>query len=358
MALPHISVEQLCEESTLSENEKTLDDLSKNCPKNQVIGNNLIRAWAKINSNKYKKIMCSISGGSDSDVMLDICLKCDKNNKIDYVWFDTGLEYQATKDHLNYLKEKYDIDIKTYKALKPIPTCCREYGQPFLSKQVSEFIKRLQKHNFKWENETIETLLPKCCKWNKKKGCWVGCKSALEWWCGTKGENSHFNITQNKWLKEFIIQNPPSFRISNMCCKYAKKDVIHKLLSDFEYDLNIVGIRKAEGGVRATAYKNCFDENEGGCDNYRPLFWYNNSDKKCYDSYYGIVHSKCYTEYGLKRTGCAGCPYGRDFEYELETIKKYEPKLYKAVNSIFGDSYEYTRKYKEFCKLMDKKNKK
>lgn len=69
-------------------------------------------------------------------------------------------------------------------------------------------------------------------------------------------------------------------------------------------------------------------------------------------SYYNVTHSKCYIEYGLKRTGCAGCPFGRDFEYELEVIKKYEPKLYKAVNNIFGKSYEYTRKYKQFCKEM------
>ena len=36
--------------------------------------------------------------------MLDIVWRCDKDNKVDYVWFDTGLEYQATKDHLKYLE--------------------------------------------------------------------------------------------------------------------------------------------------------------------------------------------------------------------------------------------------------------
>ena len=116
-----------------------------------------------------------------------------------------------------------------------------------------------------------------------------------------------------------------------------------------------MGIRKAEGGARSTAYKSCFDENDSGCDNYRPLFWYKDSDKIDYENAYGIEHSKCYTEYGLKRTGCAGCPFGRDFENELEVIQKYEPKLYKAVNFIFGDSYEYTRKYREFVKKMNKK---
>lgn len=331
--------------------EKTLIGLLEDSPKNQTIGDNLIRAWSKINSDKYEKIVCSISGGSDSDVMLDICTKCDKDNKIEYVWFDTGLEYQATKDHLKYLEERYDIEIRSYRAIKSIPLVCKQYGQPFLSKQVSEFMSRLQKHNFKWVDKPFEDLIKEYPK----------CKSALEWWCGNKGSRSKFNITQNKWLKEFIIENSPTFKISNICCKYAKKDVSHKLLSKYGYDLNIFGIRKAEGGARSSAYKSCFDENgkskNNTYDNYRPLFWYKNSDKEEYDSHYGIVHSKCYTEYGLKRTGCAGCPFGRDFEEELETIKRYEPKLFIAVNNIFGNSYEYTRRYRDFCKMMNEKEK-
>lgn len=329
--------------------EKTLIGLLENCPKNQTIGDNLVRAWSKINSSKYEKIVCSISGGSDSDVMLDICTKCDKDNKIEYVWFDTGLEYQATKEHLKYLEEKYGIKIKSYKAIKPIPLTCKQYGQPFLSKQVSEMIRRLQTHNFLFEDKTFEELY----------GEYPRCKSAVEWWCNRKPSKAH-NINQNKWLKEFLIENPPTFPISNVCCKYAKKDVAHKLLDEGRYDLQIIGIRRAEGGVRATAYKSCFDENGKSkfntYDNYRPIFWYKNSDKEEYDNHYGIVHSRCYTEYGLKRTGCC-CPFGKDFEYELSVTKQYEPKLYRAVNIIFGLSYEYTRKYREFCKIMNEKEK-
>ena len=135
---------------------QSLEELLATCPENQIIGDNLVKAWTKINSPIYKKIICSISGGSDSDVMLDICWRCDKNNKIIYVWFDTGLEYQATKDHLKYLENKYNIRIIRYKSVKPIPICCNTYGQPFLSKQVSEYIQRLQKHGFKLENESFE----------------------------------------------------------------------------------------------------------------------------------------------------------------------------------------------------------
>lgn len=349
---------------------KVLDTL----PQDEIIVNNFIKAWKIINNLDYEKIVCSISGGSDSNDMLDICHKCDIGKKIDFVWFNTGLEYEATKDHLKYLEDKYDVVIKEIKAIKPIPVSCKEYGQPFISKQVSEFIGRLQKYGFKWEDKTFDELLVEYCdeipeseavKNGKiKKGIakyqdkyWRGCVSALEWWCNTK-KSKKLGITQNKWLKEFLIAYPPlDIPISNKCCIGAKKAVIHKLLKEGGYGLSIVGIRKAEGGARATAYKNCFDEKDDSCDNYRPLFFYKNDTKTVYENHFNICHSKCYTEYGLKRTGCAGCPFGRDFEFGLEVIQKYEPKLFAAVNYIFGKSYEYTRRYREFCKMMNEQEK-
>ena len=302
----------------------------------------------KINNPCYENIMCSISGGADSDVMLDILTKLDKDKKVQYVFFDTGLEYQATIDHLKYIEDKYGIEIQVEKAVKPIPTSCREYGQPFLSKQVSEWIYRLQKHGFKWEDKPFEELIIEYPK----------CKAALKWWCNKyekkkDGSESSYNIAHNKWLKEFMIANPPSLMISNKCCTYAKKRVAENYKKQNSIELSLVGIRKAEGGARATAYKSCFSTNEDSTDEFRPIFWYKNEDKSGYADTYDITHSKCYTEYGLTRTGCAGCPFGRNFELELEIIRQYEPKLYKAVNKIFGDSYEYTRKYREFAKRMN-----
>lgn len=340
----------------LVEKANSLEELLKDCQKNQTIGDNLVIAWAKINSPLYKKIVCSISGGSDSDIMLDIIWRCDKDNKVDYVWFDTGLEYQATKEHLKYLENKYNIMIRVERAIKPIPVSCKTYGQPFISKNVSEMISRLQRHNFKWEDKSYEELLKEYCVWDEKQKKWIGCSSALSWWCNIN-KSPRFCIKFNKWLKEFMIMNPPKMEISSKCCLYAKKNVIHKLLSSGEYDLNVSGIRKYEGGIRGTAYKSCFDDNGNGFDNYRPLFWYTNADKEDYKTLYVITNSDCYTKYGLKRTGCAGCPFGRDFEFELKTIKEHEPKLFKAVNNIFGESYEYTRKYREFCQAMNIKEK-
>ena len=287
---------------------------------------------------EYDNIAVSVSGGSDSDIMIDMFTKFDPDRKIRYVFFDTGLEFQATKDHLDYLEKKYGIVIEREKAIKSIPTSCREYGQPFMSKQVSEMIKRLQRHKFKWEDRPFDDLYKEYPK----------CKSALQWWCNENGDNSFFNIKRNKLLKEFMMEHPPWFDISNRCCDFAKKDLSKKYNKENEIELNVVGVRQAEGGVRASRYKSCFDRKEELQDEYRPIYYFSDIDKAEYKEHFDITYSDCYEVWGMTRTGCAGCPYGRNMEEEIELIEKYEPRLFKAVNNIFKDAYKYTRMYHEF----------
>lgn len=75
--------------------------------------------------------------------MLDICERFSPH-QVHYIWFDTGIEYQATKDHLVYLEQKYDIQIERVRAKLPVPLGNKKHGSPFISKQVSEYIDRLQ----------------------------------------------------------------------------------------------------------------------------------------------------------------------------------------------------------------------
>ena len=231
-----------------------------------------------------------------------------------------------------------------------VPAAVNKYGQPFISKNVSEMIQRLQAHDFAWEDGSFEEL------WAK----YPNCKCALKWWCNMhppmkNGDESKLNIKRHKWLKEFLMTYPPDFKISNKCCDYGKKKLGHKFYKEIDADLNITGVRKAEGGVRADSFKSCFSETKLG-DAWRPLFWFSNEDKAAYKEHFNIHYSDCYSLYGLARTGCAGCPFGRDFEKELNVLQTYEPMLYKAVSNIFKDSYAYTRKFKEFRKLVEEKN--
>lgn len=297
---------------------------------------------------KYKKVTVSISGGADSDIIIDMIERCQFDTQIDYIWFNTGLEYQATKEHLDYLEKKYNVEIKRCKPKKPIPLAVREYGVPFLNKYTSAMIARLQRHQFKFEDKSFEELYKEYPK----------CKVPLKWWTDSwfGGRHSSFNISRNKWLKEFLVENPPTFKISDKCCYWTKKKTAFDYLKENDVDLNIVGLRKSEGGIRAAAFKTCFEHRENQAAYLRPIFWFKNSDKEEYEALFDVTHSRCYTEYGMTRTGCAGCPYSRTFEKDLEIIKKYEPKLYKAVNNIFGQSFEYTRKFIEFKKMKEKEN--
>ena len=322
---------------------QVLQEIIENAPDNLEILNSWLMADDKI--NRCQKALCSVSGGSDSDIVTHLCASLDTEKKVTYVFFDTGLEFQATKDQIKYLEREYGIEIITAKAAKPIPLCCREYGVPFLSKLVSDYISRLQNHNFQWEDKPYSELSVKYPK----------CTAALRWWCNEWGENSRFNISHYPWLKEFIIANPPNMKISNKCCHYTKKVVAKKYIEAGGYDLNITGVRRAEGGLRATAFKNCFTPaTKNSVAQYRPLFWFKQETKHQYEEHYGIRHSACYETWGLKRTGCAGCPFGKYFETELAAVAKYESKLYKALLKVFGSSYEYTRKYRVFQKEMNK----
>lgn len=295
--------------------------------------------------SKHDRILVSLSGGSDSDIMLDMIEKCkNSNNEIYYVFFDTGLEFDATKNHLNYLEEKYNITIERSRPKITVPMSVKKKGQPFLSKMVSDYLYRLQSHRFQWEDESFEVLSYR----------YPNCKTALQWWCNQKGRNSKFNIKNVSWLKPFLIQNPPKFKISNFCCIHAKKNLSKEWKKEHHINLQCVGIRKAEGGARATI-KDCFTEKLGETSEFRPVFWFTKEDKKVYNDFYDIKLSDCYVKYNLKRTGCSGCPFATNWKEEIQVIDKYEQKFSKAVRNIFKDSYAYTLEYEKFRDEMNKK---
>lgn len=316
-----------------------MEELISTMPQNFIIQDAMLKCWNVVHS--HEKICVSVSGGADSDNLVDMIIKCGGKEKSTFVFFNTGMEYDATKRHLEKLNEKYGIKIQTIPPVKPIPLCVREHGVPFWSKHASEMIMRLQKHDFQWEDEPLDVLLEK----------YPHCRSALRWWCNDykkeNGDNSRLNIDWAYGLKEFMIANPPTFKISAKCCHYAKKEPARKYSEANDFDLECNGVRKAEGGYRATAIKTCFSAGVGR-DTYRPLFWFSNADRAEYETHYEIEHSECYRVWGMCRTGCAGCPFGKDFEQELEIVKIHEPKFYKAMLKVFGESYEYTRRYLEF----------
>lgn len=266
---------------------------------------------------QYKNILVSVSGGSDSDIVIDIVERVrTKEQNIHYVFVNTGLEYQATLKHLLYLEKKYNITIEKIKGV-PIPTVIKKYGVPIKSKEYSNIVDGYCRN------------LPYAIAKIKR----------------TKGNKKYMLTDSAVELAEYIKEH--DIKISNKCCTYSKKAPLHEYIKANNIDLNITGERRAEGGIRATMHKSCFEENNSyfKIAKYMPLFFWTDEDKISYEIDNNIVHSECYTIYGMKRTGCVGCPYNRDLFKDLEIIKQYEPKLYKACLNIFGVSYDLSRRF-------------
>lgn len=310
------------------------------------------------NVNEHKNVMVSVSGGADSDIMIDMLLRFSHIYGIDnsifhFVFFDTGIEYEATKKHLLYLQTKYNIEIEKIKAIVPVPLGCKKYGVPFFSKRVSQMIGGLQKHNFDFKNDTMKDY-----EYLSKK--YFSAKSYIGWLTANDSKNANdkrFNC--DPIMREYLYKFPPQFNISDKCCNGAKKNTGDNYAKTNKIDLRCLGLRKAEGGIRSTAYQTCFSSANDKCnfDNYRPIWFFGDKDKEFYKTNFDIKHSDCYEVWGFKRTGCAGCPFNSRFEEVLLQVKKYEPMLYNACNHIFGESYEYTRAYRKFKEeIKAKKN--
>lgn len=173
-----------------------LEEIISNAPNNFVIKDALVKCYEEV--QLHNRILCLISGGQDSDVMLDMMIRCGAKEKTDFLFCNTGLEYSATIEHLAELENKYGITIRRVNAEVPIPICVKKYGVPFWSKYVSDMMYRLQRHNFSWEDKPYEKLVQEYPK----------CQTALKWWCNY-GETDKFSIRRSPFLKEFIINNPP-----------------------------------------------------------------------------------------------------------------------------------------------------
>ena len=295
---------------------------------------------------QYRRIAVSYSGGSDSDIILDLIelVKPEGCGEIKYVFFDTGLEWDATHRHIAEAEEKYGVQVERRKAKVSIPSACKKHGIPFMTKINSEMIGRLQRHQFDWKDRPLEETMeiyPNATR---------GIRWFLDGYKTKDGKRSWFTIAKHKQLKEFMISHPPDFPISDKCCDYAKKNVAHDFNKEFAPDLQITGMRQAEGGRRVGSVKSCFIPSSDTKDyaDYHPLWFWTDNDKQEYKDWRGITYSDCYEVWGFTRTGCVGCPCASSAVQQLEQARQYEPNKVKAAYAVFGKSYEYREKYNKF----------
>ncbi len=311
---------------------------------------------------EHPNAICSYSAGSDSDIMID---NIERTRwlfdlpPVKYVFFNTGLEMQAIKDHVRETEEKYGIEIERCRPEVNIVNATREYGIPFVSKIMSSGLSEWQKKGIPLTiAEEYDEAEDKAAKRQELRERYPKCESVINFLCccnsaGEPRPNIQLVINSSKYMRDFIAEFPPDFKISARCCDYCKKQVAHKVQKD--YEMIITGERRDEGGMRSVPRKDntalCFTETASGQYRLRPLYYVSDKDKEWYKDHYGIRYSDAYEVYGLTRSGCCGCPISYKAVDDLELIRPYEPNVVKAAWNIFGKSYEYRKQYNEYKQM-------
>ena len=319
---------------------------------------------------QHPNAICSYSGGADSDILIDIIERTRKMfnaacgrealKPVKYVFFNTGLEMQATKDHVKATAEKYGVEIEECRPKINIVKSTREHGIPFVSKIMSQGLEGWQKKGIPLSiaDEYAEAE-DKAAKRKELKERYPKCESLINFLCccnsaGEPRPNIQLVINSNKYMLDFIREYPPDFKISAKCCDYCKKQLAHRVQKP--YEMIITGERRDEGGMRSVPRSEqwnetntmCFSETADGKYRFKPLYYVSDKDKAWYKEYYGIRYSDAYEVYGLTRTGCCGCSISHKAVEDLEKIRPYEPNVVKAAYNLFGKSYEYRRMYNEY----------
>mgnify|MGYP004663460421 FL=1 len=308
---------------------------------------------------QHPNAICSYSGGADSDILIDVIERTREIFNlppVKYVFFNTGLEMKATKDHVKATAEKYGVEIETVRPKTNIVMASRKYGIPFVSKIMSAGLSEWQKKGVPLSvAQEYDQAEDKRAKRAELKERYPKCESVLNFLCccNSKGEprpNIQLVINSSKYMRDFIGEYPPDFKISAECCTHCKKNVAHQIQKG--YDMVITGERRDEGGMRSVPRKDntsmCFTETASGQYRLRPLYYVSDADKAWYKEYYGLRYSDAYEVYGLTRTGCCGCPISYKAIADLELIRPYEPNLVKAAWNVFGKSYTYRQKYNAY----------
>lgn len=324
--------------------------------------------WQRL--NEHPNAICSYSGGSDSDILIDLIERTrdmmGKSNpkgidaipKVKYVFFNTGLELEATKRHVKEVAEKYGVEIETVRPKKNIVMATREYGLPFVSKIMSAALETVQNKNLPLSiKEEYDAADDKKAKRRELRERYPHAEQGINFLCccNSQGEprpDIQLVINSSPYMYEFLKENPIPFKVSAKCCDYCKKHPAHKVQKD--YEMIITGERRDEGGMRSVPKAlgenetMCFSKTGNGQFKFKPLFYVSDEDKAWYKTHYNIRYSDAYEVYGFTRTGCCGCSISSKAVEDLEKLKTFEPKVYKAAWAIFGESYIFRQKYNEF----------
>ena len=247
------------------------------------------RFRSKIDSEKY---YLSYSGGKDSHFLYWFIKEYLQDEQIEIVGVNTSFELPEIRDRI---LRNSDVVLHPSMSRWDIK---QKYGIPCYSKQQDEYIYRYQ-NGSRTEN-TMNAIL---------------------------GKNTYFNI--NKDAKSLLLSGN-LHKVSNKCCYYNKEVPMIRFGKESGKSA-IIGVRQSESKTRKAKYQSCM--RQGG--NFTPIYDFSDTLIDSIYEAYDIEIPKCYIY--LTRSGCAGCPYGRNCVSELALLPEIQRR---KVIEYFKESYD------------------
>lgn len=287
------------------------------------------------------KMYLSFSGGKDSTVLLQLAKLCYEIGSIPElpkaVFSNTRTELMATVEFVKWCKESgWYENIEIIYPERTFAQVVKDEGYPMISKIKSQFLKTYQDtdDNDKQKKSRLLLLL-------------FG-KSKEE----SERATSKFQLAS----KHFNILHPNlGIKISDKCCYYLKKLPFEKYAIDNDIYGYADGEMVDEGGIRATSTQKRINGGGKICTKTKyisklkrdlivkmPIIDWTKEIEEEFIKKYQVPLSKAYNEYGCKRTGCVGCPYGgspKDVSERLEILYKYEKPMYKYCMTVMKNVY-------------------
>jgi 3'-phosphoadenosine 5'-phosphosulfate sulfotransferase (PAPS reductase)/FAD synthetase len=255
----------------------------------------------KIDSSNY---YLSYSGGRDSHFLYWFIKEYLKDNKIEIVGINTGIEIKEIGDRM-----KKNCDTILRPVMKPFDIK-EQYGIPCVSKSQDEMVYNYRKQIAKGKvtahyKERIE--------------------NALE-------SKSYFKI--NKKLYKALF-NGTLHPISDLCCKYMKKVPARNFEEKYN-KLPIIGIMGNESIKRKTGIISCFNQKKF----FYPIWDLTSEIQHAIENKYGIEIPNIYNY--VDQTGCVGCPYGiKNHQAKLNSFNFASKTQQKFLIEYFKESYDF-----------------
>lgn len=259
----------------------------------------------------------SFSGGKDSTVVHYLVDLAIPQNKIPRVYINTGIEYIDVVRFVERMA-KEDNRIVIIKNKTNIRKTLDEKGYPFKSKEHSKRVKEYQKYGMS--------------------------RTSYRYLHGLRPDGTPGTFKCPECLK-YQFESDFKMPVSEKCCDILKKENFNRYRKESGKEISILGVRRAEGGLRRMQTGCVLFDKKGLLKSFKPLNPVSNEWIDWFVDKYKIKLCRLYyPPFSFKRTGCKGCPFSINLQEQLEIMEKYLPSERKQCELLWKPVYgEYRR---------------